>query len=236
MIALHANAQSEWIDKSPDKGGSITANGIKLHYLDWGGAGETLLAGRIIMTTSHLGSPISFACLDSPGAATANLKPQSRLRHRYVGRGHSAIPRRLENSARRSSWPLAIRVCGASPRNHYILRLRLPCTLTPTKFIFASVGAGSYTLAPNSSLGEGCSPILLACRAVAIEQGVRIRPVLPDLCSLRDPLLKNPVPFRVVFDFLGLPEKWTGMARNSALPFAKCANGASLLSAAPPLL
>ena len=67
-------AQSDWVDKSPHKTGFVTVNGVRLHYLDWGGAGETLLAGRIIMTTSHLGSPISFACLDSPGAATANLK------------------------------------------------------------------------------------------------------------------------------------------------------------------
>src|SRR4051812_29809942 len=36
-------AQSNWADKSPHKAGFITANGVRLHYLDWGGAGDTLL-------------------------------------------------------------------------------------------------------------------------------------------------------------------------------------------------
>src|ERR1041384_2370740 len=30
-------------DKSPHKSGFVTANGIKLHYLDWGGTGSVLL-------------------------------------------------------------------------------------------------------------------------------------------------------------------------------------------------
>jgi hypothetical protein len=32
-----------WSDASPHKSGFVEANGIKLHYLDWGGQGETLL-------------------------------------------------------------------------------------------------------------------------------------------------------------------------------------------------
>ena len=30
-------------DKLPQKSGFVTANGIKLHYLDWGGSGDVLL-------------------------------------------------------------------------------------------------------------------------------------------------------------------------------------------------
>ena len=43
MVALCVGAQSDWIDKSPHKSGFITVNGVRLHYLDWGGKGETLL-------------------------------------------------------------------------------------------------------------------------------------------------------------------------------------------------
>jgi non-heme chloroperoxidase len=32
-----------WRDTSPHKSGFVQANGVKLHYLDWGGQGETLL-------------------------------------------------------------------------------------------------------------------------------------------------------------------------------------------------
>ena len=43
MFALHLDAQSDWADKSPHKTGFITVNKVRLHYLDWGGKGETLL-------------------------------------------------------------------------------------------------------------------------------------------------------------------------------------------------
>lgn len=43
MIALAVGAQSDWTDKSPHKAGFITVNGVKLHYLDWGGMGDTML-------------------------------------------------------------------------------------------------------------------------------------------------------------------------------------------------
>jgi non-heme chloroperoxidase len=41
--ALGAGAESDWKDKSPHKSGFISANGVRLHYLDWGGKGETML-------------------------------------------------------------------------------------------------------------------------------------------------------------------------------------------------
>ncbi len=43
-IAAQTTVQTkEWTDKSPHKNGFATVNGIKLHYLDWGGKGEPLL-------------------------------------------------------------------------------------------------------------------------------------------------------------------------------------------------
>jgi pimeloyl-ACP methyl ester carboxylesterase len=36
-------ANSQWIDKSPHKVRFVNVNGIRLHYLDWGGKGEAVL-------------------------------------------------------------------------------------------------------------------------------------------------------------------------------------------------
>jgi len=33
-----------WSDGAPHKSGFVTANGIRLHYLDWGGSGAALVA------------------------------------------------------------------------------------------------------------------------------------------------------------------------------------------------
>ena len=41
--ALGATAQDNRIDQSPHKTGFIMVNGVRLHYLDWGGKGDTLL-------------------------------------------------------------------------------------------------------------------------------------------------------------------------------------------------
>jgi pimeloyl-ACP methyl ester carboxylesterase len=54
MLALHANAQSEWTDKSPHRSQFIRVNGVKLHYLDWGGKGETMLFLHGIGDTPHI--------------------------------------------------------------------------------------------------------------------------------------------------------------------------------------
>jgi hypothetical protein len=53
MIALSVNAQSDLPDKSPHKSGFITVNNVKLHYLDWGGKGETLLFLHGMGSTAH---------------------------------------------------------------------------------------------------------------------------------------------------------------------------------------
>jgi hypothetical protein len=46
VVALHAEAPSDRIDKSPHQTKFITVNGVRLHYLDWGGNGETLPTAR----------------------------------------------------------------------------------------------------------------------------------------------------------------------------------------------
>jgi pimeloyl-ACP methyl ester carboxylesterase len=54
MIALSAGAQSDSTDKSPHKSGFVTVNNVKLHYLDWGGAGDTMLFLAGIGNTPHV--------------------------------------------------------------------------------------------------------------------------------------------------------------------------------------
>src|SRR5213594_1021897 len=54
MIALPVGAQSNWTDKSPHKTGFITVNGVRLHYLDWGGKGETMLFLHGAGDTPHI--------------------------------------------------------------------------------------------------------------------------------------------------------------------------------------
>jgi len=53
MLALSLAAQSDSTDKSPHKTGFITVNKVKLHYLDWGGTGETLLFLHGMNGTAH---------------------------------------------------------------------------------------------------------------------------------------------------------------------------------------
>jgi len=44
----------KWEDKSPHKIGFITVNGMRLHYLDWGGLGGTLLLLTGMGDTAHI--------------------------------------------------------------------------------------------------------------------------------------------------------------------------------------
>jgi len=54
MFALSIGAQSNSTDTSPHKSEFITVNGVRLHYLDWGGAGETLLFLHGMGDTAHI--------------------------------------------------------------------------------------------------------------------------------------------------------------------------------------
>lgn len=54
LLTLSASAFAQapisaaWVDKSPHKEGVVTANGVKLHYLEWGGA-------AVLFGHEHLG-------------------------------------------------------------------------------------------------------------------------------------------------------------------------------------
>ena len=54
VFALQVHAQSDWTDKSPHKAGFVTVNGVRLHYLDWGGQGDTLLFLHGLGDTPHI--------------------------------------------------------------------------------------------------------------------------------------------------------------------------------------
>lgn len=50
----HKLSYSQWVDESPHKTGFIKANGIKLHYLDWGGEGEIILFLTGLGNSAHI--------------------------------------------------------------------------------------------------------------------------------------------------------------------------------------
>lgn len=54
MAAQSAQSQDKWIDKSPHTSGFITVNGVKLHYLDWGGKGKVLLFLAGLGNSAHI--------------------------------------------------------------------------------------------------------------------------------------------------------------------------------------
>src|SRR5213592_1719977 len=54
VIAVSVGAQSDRTDKSPHKPGFLTVNNVKLHYLDWGGNGDTLLFLHGMGDTAHI--------------------------------------------------------------------------------------------------------------------------------------------------------------------------------------
>ena len=49
-----AQRYDAWADRSPHKSGFVTANGVRHHYLDWGGRGEVLLFLPGIANTAHI--------------------------------------------------------------------------------------------------------------------------------------------------------------------------------------
>jgi pimeloyl-ACP methyl ester carboxylesterase len=53
MFALSLGAQSDQTDKSPHRSEFITVNGVRLHYLDWGGKGDMLLFLHGMADTAH---------------------------------------------------------------------------------------------------------------------------------------------------------------------------------------
>jgi pimeloyl-ACP methyl ester carboxylesterase len=54
VAAQGARAQQNRVDKSPHRGGFVTTNGVKLHYLDWGGKGKVLLFLAGLGNSAHI--------------------------------------------------------------------------------------------------------------------------------------------------------------------------------------
>ena len=54
LLAVREPAYAEWTDRSPHQSGFVTANGVKLHYLDWGGTGEAILLLHGLGDTAHI--------------------------------------------------------------------------------------------------------------------------------------------------------------------------------------
>jgi pimeloyl-ACP methyl ester carboxylesterase len=53
-VPVITQAVPQWADRSPHKSGFVTVNGVKLHYLDWGGKGETLLFLHGLGDSAHI--------------------------------------------------------------------------------------------------------------------------------------------------------------------------------------
>ena len=54
MAAQDVRAQDSWVDKSPHQSSFVQVNGIKLHYLDWGGKGKVLLFLAGVGNSAHI--------------------------------------------------------------------------------------------------------------------------------------------------------------------------------------
>jgi pimeloyl-ACP methyl ester carboxylesterase len=52
--SLGPAVSDSWVDHSPHKQGFVTANGVKLEYLDWGGTGEPLVFLAGLGLTAHI--------------------------------------------------------------------------------------------------------------------------------------------------------------------------------------
>jgi pimeloyl-ACP methyl ester carboxylesterase len=54
-----------WTDPSPHRAGFATANGVKLHYLDWGGAGENVVLLAGLGNTAHVYDDLAPLLVDA---------------------------------------------------------------------------------------------------------------------------------------------------------------------------
>jgi non-heme chloroperoxidase len=52
--SLGPAVRDSWVDQSPHKQGFVTANGVRLEYLDWGGTGEPLVFLAGLGLTAHI--------------------------------------------------------------------------------------------------------------------------------------------------------------------------------------
>jgi pimeloyl-ACP methyl ester carboxylesterase len=56
---------SEFIDQSPHKSGFVTSNGVRLHYLDWGGQGEAVVFLPGLGASAHAFDTLAPKLVDS---------------------------------------------------------------------------------------------------------------------------------------------------------------------------
>ena len=56
--------QTTWVDTSPHKSGFVTANGVRLNYLDWGGSGPALIFVHGIADNPHIFDDLAPAFAD----------------------------------------------------------------------------------------------------------------------------------------------------------------------------
>lgn len=54
VCAQSPPVRDTWVDKSPHRSGFAKVKGVKLHYLDWGGTGETLLLLSGFNNSAHI--------------------------------------------------------------------------------------------------------------------------------------------------------------------------------------
>lgn len=64
VLAREPPAQGTWTDLSPHKEGFVTANGIRLQYLDWGGAGPALILIHGLGSNPHVFDDLAPALND----------------------------------------------------------------------------------------------------------------------------------------------------------------------------
>lgn len=53
-LIAQSPAKDRWIDRSPHKENFVKANGVRLHYLDWGGRGEPVVFLTGLGVTAHI--------------------------------------------------------------------------------------------------------------------------------------------------------------------------------------
>jgi pimeloyl-ACP methyl ester carboxylesterase len=61
---MKTQSSAAWSDTAAHKGGFVTANGIRLHYLDWGGLGPALMLIHGGLDNAHVFDDLAPAFTD----------------------------------------------------------------------------------------------------------------------------------------------------------------------------
>lgn len=68
---LRAQAADPWQDASPHRSGLVEANGVRLHYLDWGGSGDAMVFLAGLGNTAHVFDTLAPKFTQSSGKTPA---------------------------------------------------------------------------------------------------------------------------------------------------------------------